>query len=396
MGMFDTVYFDRKYPCPFCRSLIASTQTKAFENVLDNYHIKDCISPAEDIRIVKEELFCWKCSKHTESHVYLVVNRGILVDVVATLQDAKALLNDLNLEKLILWYHDLYRKYMAEKGESSSYDRFLNDLYEWFGEAMHRKTDGEEAKKKFFFFFNRVHLKGALSPVEAVRRFLTHKKMLRALDSIKEEGFETLEVYYPEQMEEGEVKWSVDVYQDEINERAHLNWTWTVISKEDLEQDKEKEDEQSEWVLVVDSKFSEDVVTQTVSKWLHDRGYDFKVKMIPMDEATGSGLLKELRTRKKIAEKEELIPAEEVFKHLDDTVKEDMVNFIESKSDRKRVFYYEGFYGSLVPEVESDRLVGKIENISEVIIYEGKTVSECEHKFKESVSAYVTGHKRRV
>jgi len=37
---------------------------------------------------------------------------------------------------------------------------------------------------------------------------------------------------------------------------------------------------------------------------------------------------------------------------------------------------------------ESDKLMGKIEGINENIIYEGRTVRECEQKFKEAVAEY--------
>ena len=63
------------------------------------------------------------------------------------------------------------------------------------------------------------------------------------------------------------------------------------------------------------------------------------------------------------------------------------VKFIESRKDR-RVFYFEGLYGSLVPDVENDRLVGKIEGIDKDIVYEGKTVGECENRFREAVSLF--------
>jgi len=38
--------------------------------------------------------------------------------------------------------------------------------------------------------------------------------------------------------------------------------------------------------------------------------------------------------------------------------------------------------------VESDKLVGKIEGIKENIIYEGKTIKDCEQKFREAVLGY--------
>ncbi|RJS85880.1 hypothetical protein CW713_01105 [Methanophagales archaeon] len=67
-----------------------------------------------------------------------------------------------------------------------------------------------------------------------------------------------------------------------------------------------------------------------------------------------------------------------------------LVDFVDARSDKRKVFYYEGFYSSLVADVESNRLVGKIEGIDkdEDIIYEGKTVRECEDKFREAVSRY--------
>ena len=53
MGMFDTIYFDQKYTCPLCGKEIRDIQTKEFENILNDYHVKDCISHAEDIEIIK-------------------------------------------------------------------------------------------------------------------------------------------------------------------------------------------------------------------------------------------------------------------------------------------------------------------------------------------------------
>jgi len=41
-----------------------------------------------------------------------------------------------------------------------------------------------------------------------------------------------------------------------------------------------------------------------------------------------------------------------------------------------------------VADVESDKLIGKIEGINENIIYEGRTVRECEQKFKEGALRY--------
>lgn len=296
MGMFDTIYFNQPYVCPMCQRKIISTQTKAFENLLEDYHVKDCVSHAEEIKIIKEELFCDHCSKHTGLNIYIVINRGILIGTAATLEEAQKVMNDLNLEKMILWYHDLYQQYTEEKREKNSLIRFLDDLHEWYSEKLYEQPN-DAMVKKFRFFHNLRYLRGASDPMESIERFMTYRKMMKTLEELWQEGHEILDIYYPEEMRSGEEVWSVDVYQDEINERCQLNWTWTVISKKQLEMDGEKEDELPEWNIAVEEPFSDEVVSKAVQRWLRDRGYQFGIKMIPLEQARGSGMIRNLRDR---------------------------------------------------------------------------------------------------
>jgi hypothetical protein len=177
MGMFDTVYFDKPYLCPNCRAKIDSTQTKTFERALTNFHVKDCVSHAEEIRVVKEELFCNKCSEFTGQYVYIAVFRGILVGMENSLQEARRLLNDMNLEKLILWYHDLYKKYDGEVRENESVFRFLRNVVEWFEQGRHKKKkDKVTGIGDLPFIFDKGYLKGAKDPLEAIKRILAAKQ----------------------------------------------------------------------------------------------------------------------------------------------------------------------------------------------------------------------------
>jgi hypothetical protein len=388
MGMFDTVYFDKTCTCPICQGRIHSVQTKAFENMLEDFHVKDCVGHAEEIMVVKEELFCDNCSKSIGKSVYIVVGRGILLGITDSMEAANKLLNELNQEKLILWYHDLYQRYIRERNEKHSYGRFLEDLREWYGERLYERPETDTAIERIRFIWNSRHLKGAMSPVESIEWFLTYKKMREALDELWEEGREILDIYYPEEMTQGGESWSVDVYQDELNERCHLNWTWTVISKKQLEMDDEKEEELSEWGVVVEEPFSDEVVCKAIEKWLRGRGYEFGVRMIALEQARGSGLIKELKEREVESEKSEAIPMERLERELEEEENKRLADFIEAKGDKRKVFYYDGFYGSLVADVESDRLLGKIEGIDEDVVYEGRTVRECEQRFREAVSRY--------
>ena len=388
MGMFDTIYFDKAYTCPKCQKRIYSTQTKAFENLLEVFHEKDCIGHAEEMRIVKEQLFCDNCSEFIGKNVYIVVSRGILLGITETLEEAKNLLNDLNQEKLVLWYHDLYRRYIGERNEKRSYGRFLEDLREWYGEMMHERPETDSDIERLRFIWNSRHLKGALNPVESIERFITYKHMKRALAELWKEGHEILDIYYPEEMSLGEESWSVDVYQDELNERCGLNWTWTVISKKQLETEGEKERELPEWEEVVEEPFSDEVVCKSIEEWLRGRGYEFGVRMISLEQARGSGLVKELREREAESEEHEAVSMEMMEKELKEEERKRLADFVDAREDKRKVFYYEGFYGSLIADVESNRLLGEIEGIDKDIIYAGKTVRECEEKFREAVSRY--------
>ncbi|GFO95950.1 hypothetical protein ig2599ANME_0132 [groundwater metagenome] len=292
MGMFDTICFDKAYECPECKGKIGSVQIKDFENMLENFHIGDSVGHAEDVRIIKDELYCDNCGKFTGQDIYIVVDRGILIGTTLTLEEARKLLSALDMEKLTLLYHELYKKYIRERSEKNMYWRFLDDLREWYGEKLYENPPtGLSALR----FWNLSDLKGSRDPVESIERFLSYRKMRKALDELWEEGHEVLDIYYPEEMSPGEESWSVDIYQDEINERCDMNWTWTVINKKQLDKEGEIEDELAEWEIVVDEPFSEAAVVESVRTWLGDRRYEFGVRMIEMEQARGSGLVKKLR-----------------------------------------------------------------------------------------------------
>jgi len=185
MGMFDTIVFDKAYTCTQCGAEVASTQTKAFERTLSHYHVKDCISHAEDIRIVKEELYCGKCSKFEGQYVYIAVVRGILVGVADTLEAAQGMLNDLNLEKMILWHHDLYKKYRQELGRKTRALNFMRNTVNWFEKEYHKLGEGDEAKKRhLLFILNKDYLAEAQEPLEAIKKYLAANEK-----EDEEEGF---------------------------------------------------------------------------------------------------------------------------------------------------------------------------------------------------------------
>ena len=94
--------------------------------------------------------------------------------------------------------------------------------------------------------------------------------------------------------------------------------------------------------------------------WYHDM---YKRYLRELEQARGSGLIKELRDRREELEKGETMPMARLERELEEEENKRSADFIDAKGDKRKVFYYDGLYGSVVVDVESDRLLGKIEGI---------------------------------
>ncbi len=176
MGMFDTIHFEQPIACVVCQAPILSTQTKAFECILENFHLGDCIGHAEEIHIVREGLYCDACHAYDRQFVYLAVYRGILVDIALDLATAESQLRTFSFERLILWYHDLYAKRIAERRDRQQVEHFLHDMARWYEEGYDRLSQEERDQHRLFFFLHRAILENAASPIAAIRTYLDQQQ----------------------------------------------------------------------------------------------------------------------------------------------------------------------------------------------------------------------------
>ena len=176
MGMFDTIHLPKPATCVACQAAIASTQTKAFDSTLEDYWIGDCVGHAEEIRIVRETLYCEACRTLDRQAVYLVVYRGILVDIAADLEAAEAEMRRFSLERLILWYHDLCVRRDEVRREREDVLHFLRDVVRWFGEKYDQMPQEERARRMLLFWGNRSILEAAAEPLDAIRAYLERRE----------------------------------------------------------------------------------------------------------------------------------------------------------------------------------------------------------------------------
>jgi len=130
MGLFDEVVLDPPVCCSTCGKAFSILQTHAFDDTLTRYRVGDCPGHAEELRVVRETVWCDQCRAPNDQRtvVYLVIVRGILVAVEQDLDAAQRRLRAPSLEDLALWYHDLYRRKTDCARSMHSHRRFLEEV----------------------------------------------------------------------------------------------------------------------------------------------------------------------------------------------------------------------------------------------------------------------------
>ena len=106
--------------------------------------------------------------------------------------------------------------------------------------------------------------------------------IMRGLEKLRDGGKKTLDIYWLEENEEGDPYWWVDVINDDLCVLCRMNWIWTIMSREEYENEPQDADEKEvDWFIVVDEGgFSDDLIYDVVRHWLWDRGFEFDVRVI--------------------------------------------------------------------------------------------------------------------
>lgn len=124
---------------------------------------------------------------------------------------------------------------------------------------------------------------------------------IKELEEMEELGIETLVIYYAEDIKEGSEKWSVDVMQDDLNNLCETGWTWTVMSFSEfkciLNDGTELAYNCSDWEIIVNKPFYDNVICDAINQWLDTNDINIKVEMIDVKDAKGSGYVKDLKER---------------------------------------------------------------------------------------------------
>jgi len=78
---------------------------------------------------------------------------------------------------MILWYHDLFKRYRAESHEKRGALNFMSHVVEWFKKGYHKFDEGDDASiQRQLFIWDKEYLKDAKEPLEAIKRYLAEKE----------------------------------------------------------------------------------------------------------------------------------------------------------------------------------------------------------------------------
>lgn len=145
--------------------------------------------------------------------------------------------------------------------------------------------------------------------------------IIEALDILRSAGVKTLEIYFAEMISDGETEFSIDVMCDPINDICQSSWTWTVSSFKFIESELEDDDffVGADWEILTNRAFSDEVVSGAIDEWLLSNSVDMTTRMIDIDDATGSGYIKQLR---ELDLEDEISNATPLTTHVDNILSE--------------------------------------------------------------------------
>jgi hypothetical protein len=121
--------------------------------------------------------------------------------------------------------------------------------------------------------------------------------IIEALDVLRNDGVGSLDIYFAELIEDGVTEWSVDVLCDPINDLTMCSWTWTISSLSEVKKMLEDDDYFvcADWEIITNKQFSNKIVSDAINEWLTSNAVEMTTCVIDVDDAAGSGYVRELR-----------------------------------------------------------------------------------------------------
>lgn len=121
-------------------------------------------------------MFCGQRQAFTDAYYYLAVYRGVLVSIEQKREVAEALPRSFNFAKLLLWYHDRYRKRCSppRRDVHAPWPSPAGTYRKWLENGYAKLAP--EYQCSLLSIWDRNRLEKSENPLVALHRFLTERE----------------------------------------------------------------------------------------------------------------------------------------------------------------------------------------------------------------------------
>ena len=246
MGMYDIIIFEKPITCK-CGHKIESSQTKAFNAVMETYRVGDLVSSSPILSLEKDWTYCDKCKAHIE--FYIACSYGIYLGVFEKYLEGKEAIENFGMEQLLKFY---VRRAEPFKG-------FLNRTPIGFMEGLVKFYENPTPKKegKWASIFA-IHDFIEETPLEAVKNYLKKDELDRAIKSVYNEH-SILDINYKIVDEE-----LIEVYNEKIQKYLKRDVLFRLVASKERGENRPSGDN----VLTSYRALDEEEVLSKVQEWL--------------------------------------------------------------------------------------------------------------------------------
>jgi len=244
MGMFDTIIFEKPIVCE-CGHKIESSQTKAFDSVMETYRVGDLVSSTPILSLEKDWTYCEICDAHIE--FYIACSYGIYLGVFERYREGKEAIENFGMEQLLKFY---------VKREKPSKRLFHHTPIGFMKKLVSFYENPKPKKKEIFAIYDFTKE----TPMEAIKNYLKEDELARAIKSVYNEH-SILDISYKIVDEE-----LIEVYNKKIQKHLKRDVLFRLVASKERGESRLSGDN----VLTSYQALDEEELLSKVQEWLDE------------------------------------------------------------------------------------------------------------------------------
>jgi hypothetical protein len=186
LGLYDTIILPTPLSCDRCGSQKKKIQTHLFEKTLSEYEVGDILEGPVVSGILRESLFCFKCSKKFKKpDAFIIVKKHVFIDVVFNFEEAEDKLLEFGLTDLNELYQEQFKQKYNNKNALTRLKSLIRHYITLLDGNRGEKYRGEEYTLESILKEFKMSIDGN-DPKKKPRRLDSNKPFMRYKKIYKE------------------------------------------------------------------------------------------------------------------------------------------------------------------------------------------------------------------